>query len=311
MRTLVAALVAAAAAGGIAYAAIPDAAGVYHGCIHKNTGALRVIDSASQQCNAASERAITFNQQGPAGISPSVAQLASGDSHCAAGGAAITDAAGSTAYVCNGSDGADGQDGDSFDGTFTSPNGQYSLSVTDAGILLTSSLGAQVRIDGKLVTASAPEMLSLFGQDIRMSASREMQQFSGTDFVVTAARGLGLTVGTDYGLNVGRDATATVGRNLAASVGADATVDVGQNVAASVGGDATVDISRSLDLVTAVGASFDFGANATFHSGGNTSFSGSQIRLNAGSSCSRVARVGDSVSPTNITTGSLTVCAGG
>ena len=74
---------------------------------------------------------------GSAGVSPSVAPLAVGDRHCPTGGAAITDAAGSTAYVCsgaNGADGADGADGAPFSGTFTSPNGLYSINVTDAGV---------------------------------------------------------------------------------------------------------------------------------------------------------------------------------
>ena len=35
-------------------------------------------------------------------------------------------------------DGKDGKDGAPFSGTFTSPNGQYSLSVTDTGIVLAS-----------------------------------------------------------------------------------------------------------------------------------------------------------------------------
>jgi hypothetical protein len=261
MRTLVAALVAAAAAGGIAYAAIPDAAGVYHGCIHKNTGALRVIDSATQQCNANTERAITFNQQGPAGVAPSVAQLASGDSHCAAGGAAITDAAGSTAYVCNGTNGADG---DSFDGTFTSPNGQYSLSVTDAGIQLTSNAGVQVGITGST---------------------------------------LDVAVGSDYEL--------AVGRNLTASVGKNATVNVAERSATNVGLDATVSIGRALDLQTGSAAELDFGSAAIIQSAGTMSVKGATINLNGGTSCRGVARIGDSVSPTNVTTGSLTVCAGG
>jgi hypothetical protein len=258
MRTLVAALVAAAAVGGIAYAAIPDAAGVYHGCIHRNTGALRVIDSATQQCNAANERAITFNQQGPAGVSPSVAQLASGDSHCAAGGAAITDAAGSTAYVCNGSN------GDSFDGTFTSPNGQYSISVTDAGISLTSNAGVQVGITGAT---------------------------------------LDVAVGSDY--------TVSVGRNLTASIGKNATANVGESSSTNIGRDAIVSIGRALDLQTGSAAELDFGSAAIIQSAGTMSVKGSSINLNGGSSCRGVARFGDSVSPTNVTTGSLTVCAGG
>lgn len=156
------------AIGGIAYATIPDSGGIIHGCYQKEVGTLRVIDpSAGDSCRA-SEIPISWSQTGPAGpqgpqglpgapgqngapgangkdgVSPTVTQLAAGDPNCAAGGASITDAAGHTAYACNGSNGKDGQP---FSGTFTSPNGQFSISVTDSGIKLESP-AASIRMDG-------------------------------------------------------------------------------------------------------------------------------------------------------------------
>jgi hypothetical protein len=56
--------------GGIAYAAIPDANGVIHGCYKDVSGNLRVVDSATS-C-LPSETAISWNQsgqQGPPGLS--------------------------------------------------------------------------------------------------------------------------------------------------------------------------------------------------------------------------------------------------
>ena len=140
-----------AVAGGIAYGSIPDAGGVYHACVTK-TGAVRIIDTDTDQCKSI-ETAITFNQKGQPGDpgkSPTVAPVAAGDSHCAAGGAAITDAAGTTAYVCsgaNGKDGTDGKDGTPFSGTFTSPGGQYSISVTDTGVTIAGA-GTTVNLSG-------------------------------------------------------------------------------------------------------------------------------------------------------------------
>ncbi len=135
------------AAGGIAFASIPDdGTGVYHACLAKN-GKIRIIDPVTDQCKK-NETEITFNQKGPQGIpgvpgqngtngvSPTVTQLPPGNTNCPAGGAAITDAANSTAYVCSGRNGADGQP---FSGTFTSPNGQYSIAVTDAGVTITGA----------------------------------------------------------------------------------------------------------------------------------------------------------------------------
>ena len=53
-------------AGSVAFASIPDSAGVIHGCYNTVSGGLRVIDSTTQQCRP-SETAIKWNQVGPAG----------------------------------------------------------------------------------------------------------------------------------------------------------------------------------------------------------------------------------------------------
>jgi hypothetical protein len=74
-RTLVGVLVglAALAAGGIAYATIPDSAGVIHGCYTKASsttqpvGSLRVIDTGVGQSCALNEVALSWNQQGVKG----------------------------------------------------------------------------------------------------------------------------------------------------------------------------------------------------------------------------------------------------
>lgn len=67
----VAAIVALPLAGAVAYAAVPDGGGVIHGCHHRDTGMLRVIDpdSASRPgegCRPA-ETPLSWNQSGPAG----------------------------------------------------------------------------------------------------------------------------------------------------------------------------------------------------------------------------------------------------
>ncbi len=67
-KQLLAAVVGAVIASmlaGVAWAAIPDAGGVIHGCYKKNQLALRVADSPSD-CKA-NEVAISWNQQGPKG----------------------------------------------------------------------------------------------------------------------------------------------------------------------------------------------------------------------------------------------------
>jgi hypothetical protein len=71
-------VLAVGAAGGIAYAAIPDSAGVIHGCYQKANGSLRVIDTqAGGKCSSV-ENPLDWNQTGPAGPrGPSDAYLAS------------------------------------------------------------------------------------------------------------------------------------------------------------------------------------------------------------------------------------------
>ena len=131
---------------GIAYAAIPGAGGQIQGCYIKKVGALRVVNSASE-CTKL-ELPLAWNEagqpgtNGTPGVSPTVLQLNPGNANCPAGGAKITDAAGTPAYVCSGQNGSNGQDGQPFSGTFTSPNGQYLISVTDAGITLKRNSGS-------------------------------------------------------------------------------------------------------------------------------------------------------------------------
>jgi collagen triple helix repeat protein len=119
-------------------------------------------------------------QQGPAGpkgatgaagtngVSPNVAQLAVGDSNCPSGGASITDASGKTAYVCNGSP---------FDGTFTSPEGLFSLTVNDDGIKLVGPT-ATIKLDPSGITLSNPSgpiKVSAATTDLDSQASTTIQ----------------------------------------------------------------------------------------------------------------------------------------
>ena len=161
-----------ALAGGVAYATIPDGAGVYTACKLNALGTIRLIDpslpasSLLSHCTAL-ETAISWNQRGQKGdpgqngTSPTVAQLAVGNANCPTGGAAITDSAGSTAYVCNGANGTNGVDGQSFAGTFTSQNGAYSISVTNTGITLGSSGGATITLSGADLTELSPGTTSI------------------------------------------------------------------------------------------------------------------------------------------------------
>jgi hypothetical protein len=63
-------VIVALAAGGIAYAAIPDSNGVIHGCYQVNSGSLHVVGTnptvGGGKCSA-NERSLDWNQKGPTG----------------------------------------------------------------------------------------------------------------------------------------------------------------------------------------------------------------------------------------------------
>jgi hypothetical protein len=88
------AIVAGLAAGGIAYASIPDAGGTIHTCYNKTGGALYVIDTAlGQHCNLATQGQLDWNQTGPQGPSgPSGPSGAGGPSGPSGASGVVADA---------------------------------------------------------------------------------------------------------------------------------------------------------------------------------------------------------------------------
>jgi hypothetical protein len=60
-------IVAAVAAGAVAYAAIPDGSGMIHGCYSKRDGSLRVIDPAAGDSCGSKEASLDWSQTGPPG----------------------------------------------------------------------------------------------------------------------------------------------------------------------------------------------------------------------------------------------------
>lgn len=186
-----------AAAAGIAYAAIPDGGGVYTACKLNATGTIRLIDpslwtsSLLGHCTSL-EMQITWNERGQQGaqglpgangadgVSPTVAQVQPSDPNCAAGGAAMTDAAGHTAYVCNGADGAKGADGQPFSGTFTSPNGLYSITVGDTGVTVSGPSSSRITLAGGNLTVRSQtfDLRSDTSLSLRAGSSAQLEASS-------------------------------------------------------------------------------------------------------------------------------------
>jgi hypothetical protein len=159
LTSTVGALVAAAIAGGVAYATIPSLDNVYSACMLKSLGTIRLIDKSLPSTNLMShctdkETEISWNKAGQPG--PPGPQGAKGDpgatgtngtngtdgkdgvsvttasepagANCADGGVQLT-AVNGVSYVCSGKPGADGKDGTS--GT-NGADGKDGVSVTSA-----------------------------------------------------------------------------------------------------------------------------------------------------------------------------------
>jgi len=107
----------------IASASIPDSDGVIHSCYSQAKGTWRPIDPARQKC-AGGETELTWNQTGPQGLEGPT------------GPAGPAGPAGT------------------FSGHFESPNGDYTLDVTDTGIVLAGP-DAQMELKGSNVTVLA------------------------------------------------------------------------------------------------------------------------------------------------------------
>jgi hypothetical protein len=217
-----------AAAAGIAYATIPDSNGVYTACMLDKVGTVRLIDPSLPASNLMShctsvETKFTFNQQGQQGA-PGLPGAPGKDGTPGA----------------NGKDGAPGKDGQPFSGTFTSPNGQFSITVDDTGIKLAGpSNSIELRPDGTIETRTDASFNLATGGATNLVAGTSLDLTSGGATSVTAGSSLSTTSGSSTSL----DASGSL--NLETSKAA--TVTVGTNLSASVAGAANV-VATSLDL---------------------------------------------------------------
>jgi hypothetical protein len=121
-------------------------------------------------------------QDGQDGVSVTNQSLAPGeDAACPNGGTKFIAASG-VSYACNG---ADGQNGQSFNGTFTSPNGQYKLIVNDTSALLQGPLG-RVQITSGGVAIDGQNALTLHAQGL-FTASGAVTSIGGTPILLNGS----------------------------------------------------------------------------------------------------------------------------
>lgn len=212
-------LLIAATAGAVASATIPGDGNVYKACMLKNVGTIRLIDPSLPSTNlmshcASLETQVSWNQMGQPGP--------------------------------QGPPGA-------FTGTLTSPNGAYSISVTDAGIVLRAP-GATAR---------------LAGSDIMLDSSSATTVQAGTSFDLVTGKGLSLASGGNT--------TLQTAKSLAASTGSDASLAVGKDLAVAVAGATSLQGGGNVTLDSGSAATLRGGTGVLLSSPGPVTVNGAPI----------------------------------
>jgi hypothetical protein len=193
-------LLIATIAGAVASATAPGDGNVLTACMLKNVGTIRLIDPSLASSNLMS--------------------------HCTS----------LETQVSWNQKGVQGPPG-AFAGTLTSPNGAYSISVTDAGIVLRAP-GASAR---------------LVGNDIMLDSSSATTVQTGSSF--------GLATGADLSIASGGNTTLQTAKNLVASTGADTSLAVGKDLTATVAGSTSFRGAKNLDVAV--------DGRTDVHAGGN------------------------------------------
>ncbi len=148
----------AALAAGVAYATIPGGGGDYTACMLKGVGTIRLVDPSLPASNlmghcTSLENQLGWNKQGQAGPPGAKGDAGATGPQGAVGAKGLPGLPGTKGPSGGtGEQGDPGPDGD-FTGVYTSPNGIFRLSVTDAGIRLDSP-GGRFKLDSGLDISS-------------------------------------------------------------------------------------------------------------------------------------------------------------
>jgi len=144
-------------------------------------------------------------QNGQDGVSVTNVALAPGDDPaCPNGGTKFVGATG-VSYACNGQNGQDGQD---FNGTFTSPNGEYKLVVNDTTARLEGPFG-RVQINGNGLEVDGMQgALKLLTGSSALSAQGALGLSASTSLAMSGQNALTLST---QGLFSGSGAVTSIG----------------------------------------------------------------------------------------------------
>jgi len=201
-----------------------------------------------------------------------VTQLEANDANCPAGGVAITDAAGHTGYVCS---------AQPFSGTFTSPSGEYSISVTDDGITMSRGNTAAVSISGQDIDIVAEHDATItIGGNLATSVNGGLHTTVGSNAVATIGGNLSTSISGSNLTAIGANSNTTIDGNVSTSVGGGASETVGANLSIGVGGNTSLETAQDLNVTTGDDTQILSGDTAIVQSVGTLTLHGSTVNLN-------------------------------
>jgi hypothetical protein len=229
--------------------------GSVRACVQVN-GLLRAIEPGesckTERGDRANEIPISWSLSGPVG---------------ATGPAGPTGATGPQGAT--GATGATGPAG-TFTGVFTSPNGLYSLSVTDVGIVLRGP-NSSVTVDATGASIDADALALTTAQDLEVSVGGSQTTTIGANKTESVGGSSAGSYAGNYGANYSGNFTANVGGAMTVGVNA-LNVDID--------GLATIDIGGSLNVLVGGNTTINTGGSATYQSAGPTTISGSIVNIN-------------------------------
>lgn len=192
----------------------------------------------------------------------------------------------------------------------TSPNGEYSLAVTNEGISITSGGVELVKVSGKNVSITADNLnvtsnlTNTFaaGVNTNLSSGAALEVITGSNASITTGNNLSVSTGTNMSVATGNNVTQTIGRDLSINtVGkttlASASVDaattgatslrsgttmgltVGSALTVATGTDAAITAGRAFMANATTEGSLTAGSNLTLQSGATTTVRGNQVRV--------------------------------
>lgn len=234
-------------------------------CAAKKNGDLRLLASGS--CRA-TERPLTVDREsipGPTGATgatgPQGAPGAQGETGAAGapGAQGLPGAKGAAGE--KGAQGVQGIQGPPGPSTvLTSPDGRFSVSTTNAGIVLKGPKG-KVTFDGDTLSTDA---------NLNVTTGGAMAVTAGTNLTVTNGINFTQSVGAASNVTVGAASTDTIGAAYSQTVGADAEQVVGRNFTQSVDGNLSQTVSKG--LVSSVGSNLTQSVGASSSQSVGTNF---------------------------------------